>query len=178
LRAFERNLTLCHEAGWRSEEAAAHNNLGIVFLRRGEYERAEQAYRDALTIFETLHDPAGRAFCHQNLGVLFHERGDYARALEAYHRGLAGFKRVGNKTQLTNTAINLGNLYLSLGDLERAERLISFALDIAQELSMPLLSAYGYNLLGETLCSQGRWDAAGFTSIARKSSSTRWAANG
>jgi transcriptional regulator with GAF, ATPase, and Fis domain/tetratricopeptide (TPR) repeat protein len=160
LEAFEANLRFCRDASRGMEEAAAHNNLGIVFLRRGEYERAESAYQAALDRFEALHDPAGRAFGYQNLGVLHHERADYARALEAYHRGLAGFKRVGNKTQLTNTAINLGNLYLSVGDLSRAERLISFALDIASELSMPLLSAYGYNLLGETLCAAGRWDAA------------------
>ena len=182
LQAFEENLRFSRERQSRAaatrpgqvgdpaevrsasdagmDEAAAHNNLGIVYLRRGEYQRAEAAYTEALAHFEALHDPAGRAFCQQNLGVLFHERADYGRALEAYHRGLAGFKRVGNKTQLTNTAINLGNLYLSVGDLSRAERLISFALDIAGELSTPLLSAYGYNLLGETLCAQGRWDAA------------------
>jgi DNA-binding NtrC family response regulator/Flp pilus assembly protein TadD len=160
LQSFEANLRLAREAGLRGEEAAAQNNLGIVWMRRGAYDQAEAAYREALAIFEELHDPSGRAFCQQNLGVLFHERADYTRALEAYHRGLAGFRRVGNKTQLTNTAINLGNLYLSLGDLPRAERLISFALDVAGELSMPLLSAYGYNLLGETLCAQERWDAA------------------
>jgi DNA-binding NtrC family response regulator/tetratricopeptide (TPR) repeat protein len=160
LNAFTANLERCRRAGLRAEEAAAHNNLGIVHLRRGDYERAEEACREALAIFESMHDPAGRAFCHQNLGVLAHERADYTRALEAYHRALAGFRRVGNKTQLTNTAVNLGNLYLALGDLNRAERLISFALDAAGELSTPLLLAYGHNLLGETLCAQERWDAA------------------
>jgi tetratricopeptide (TPR) repeat protein len=69
--------------------AAASNNLGIRFMRTSQPERAEQAFRDALGLYQRLprghaDNPGKVAGIHNNLAGVYFEKRDYARALPSY----------------------------------------------------------------------------------------------
>jgi len=59
-------------------------NLGIRFEKRGEYDRAEEAYQRAIDSENA--DAASKA--RFNLGILFEKRGEYDRAVEAYQQAI------------------------------------------------------------------------------------------
>ena len=82
----------CHHLGHEDEQirhlrqtveldpefAAAHRNLGALYLRRGEYAPAEEALRRA------LHLEPGVAIAHYNLGVLYMHTGRRELARTAF----------------------------------------------------------------------------------------------
>lgn len=57
--------TLSELVAEEPEFAAAHNNLGIVYRKRGEFSKAESAYKAALSA------APNNAKAHLNLGILY-----------------------------------------------------------------------------------------------------------
>ncbi|MFQ5878343.1 MAG: tetratricopeptide repeat protein [Acidobacteriota bacterium] len=93
-------------------------NLGNAHLRRSEYDRAEEEYRAALSIYPDFND------ARINLGMAVLQRG---RPLEAL-----GFLKtaVSRSPTLPDAWINLGAAYRSLGDPLSAEEAFREALEI------------------------------------------------
>ena len=60
----------------------AYNNLGVVFEKRGELDRAAEHFEDALRI------APGYSDAHNNLGVVFARRGELDRAAEHLERAV------------------------------------------------------------------------------------------
>ncbi len=120
----------------------AHNNLGMVYSRRGERDKAEKKYREALKIkpfyaqaafnLAYLLEEEGRLkqarfyytqalqgkplyySARINLASLLARMGEISAALEQYDRLL------GEDPSNPLIYFNLGNLYQRLGDLQRA----------------------------------------------------------
>ena len=85
-----------------------NNNLGIVYLRAGELERAEERFRAALARRPEL------ATAWVNLGNVRMARGDVAGAVEAYRRGLE------ERPDAYEVHYNLGLGLARLGEVEAA----------------------------------------------------------
>ena len=86
----------------------ANNNLGIVYLRAGELERAEERFRAALARRPEL------ATAWVNLGNVRMARGDVAGAVGAYRRGLE------ERPDAHEVHYNLGLGLARLGQIEEA----------------------------------------------------------
>jgi protein O-mannosyl-transferase len=85
-----------------------NNNLGIVYLRAGELERAEERFRAALARRPEL------ATAWVNLGNVRMARGNVAGAVEAYRRGLE------ERPDAYEVHYNLGLGLARLGEVEAA----------------------------------------------------------
>jgi hypothetical protein len=62
--------------------AKAHNNLGVLHQRRGDFQAAARCFEDAVRLDPALSEP------HVNLGNLHDIRGDPDRAVSCYRRAL------------------------------------------------------------------------------------------
>lgn len=69
--------------------AGSYGNLGYLYHKRGELDKAEAIYENCIVIFEELDDRAGIAQFTCNLGILFEYRGDWAGAAAHFRRSLA-----------------------------------------------------------------------------------------
>lgn len=123
------------------ESHLAHNNLGSLAFRRGEYDAAFAHYRESLQI-----RPNGEAY--YNLGQFFTEMQRFPEAEEAYRQALA--QRPGDAAAL----VNLGVLELRRGALSEAEEHLTQAL--ALDSSLPAI----YYNLGLVYERQGRVEEA------------------
>jgi tetratricopeptide (TPR) repeat protein len=96
----------------------AHNNLGVVYHRRGELARAASEYRRALLIFPDNPD------AHNNLGLVLAIVGDYPEA----ERELELAIRL--RPRHAEAHLNLAKLYLATGRRQAALRFLARAAEL------------------------------------------------
>ncbi len=97
----------------------AHNNMGNVYRRRGELDKAVQSYRTALAIrtgdqIATDDETAMMEF-ENNLGNVLIEKGDLDQAISHFSKGLS-------KEANAQILSNMGSAYRQLGRLEEAKQ--------------------------------------------------------
>ena len=71
--------------------ATTYDNIGVVFYLLGNYEKALENCRKALSIREAVlgeHHP-DVAYSYSNVGSVYQIMGDVETALECYHKALA-----------------------------------------------------------------------------------------
>ncbi len=132
-------LTLWSKTVQTAPEAAmARNNLGAVYLRRGQLSQAEQQLAAAVAI------QPDNAIAHGNLGKLFLDRGDLARAETELVQALT------LKPSESIPRLWLGAVYLKQGRATEAET------QFRQALTHRRSAAYAHNNLGILLARRDR----------------------
>jgi len=85
--------------------------LGIVYTRMGNTEKAYKAYVEAIGIADRISDRFGFAKVLADLGALHRRLGDHEKALQNYTRSLKVFEALGN-TELQGIVLhNIGEMY-------------------------------------------------------------------
>jgi tetratricopeptide (TPR) repeat protein len=64
-------------------KARAHNNLGLIFMNKGDMDRAVVFYGRALAIDQKIAEP------HFNMGVVYERKGQLDEAIEEYRKAVA-----------------------------------------------------------------------------------------
>lgn len=100
-----------HDLQYEPNSFILHNNIGVIYFRRGDRGRAKEAFLNSVRV-----SPGGRyAVAHNNLGVIYEQEGDLNAAEAAFKRSI----------HLTRYALaygNLSRLYLKQGRMEEAIR--------------------------------------------------------
>jgi len=120
------------------QQAAGHFNLGLVYLKRGELDRARRQFQSALSVDSTY------AEAQHNIGVIYALKGKHEEALAYF------ISAVSIKPSYALAHKNLGNSLLVQGAYQRAEE--SFRRALALDGDM----IEGLNGLGTALIQQGR----------------------
>jgi len=114
LQASERSNTLIAQAWPRGtpRRAVQDYNHGLVLLRQGQHDRAEQLMRQGIADYRGIdgHSPVFLGVMTNALGYLLEQRGAYAQAAEAYREGLD--LRAGRLTN-DNPALASGRAFLA-----------------------------------------------------------------
>ncbi len=124
------------------DSPAAHFELGKLWLRRDDMERAAPCFADAARLLP------GFAPASANLGATVGELGRTDEALAAFETALAADPE---NEQVLN---NLGVLYRETGRLAESDATFRRAIQLMPDL------AFGYYNLGHTLFLQGRYQAS------------------
>ncbi|HRJ40905.1 MAG: CHAT domain-containing protein [Caldilineaceae bacterium] len=103
-------------------QRAIYNNIGSLYHTLGEDRKAENAYKNALSISQKAADTAGQATALHNLGKLYTDTGDYAKSQTALEEALA----IANSRFDPNGS---GHILAALGDLSDAQKEYDDALE-------------------------------------------------
>jgi len=97
--------------------AITANNLALVYLDKGEYEKAEKWFRKALE-----YDPGyGKTYYH--MGLIYYINGELTGSTERYREAEQYLKEAMNRYRYYGRAnLLLAKIYLRMGDKERAIR--------------------------------------------------------
>lgn len=98
-----------------------------VYHRRGERERALQAFRHDLKLLEAAGDQAGLATAHHGLFYLAWEESRYREALEEARLSFTTAGAAGDRTLQSRAAVDLYTVLYALGDLEGAGQALALA---------------------------------------------------
>jgi tetratricopeptide (TPR) repeat protein len=87
-------------------------NLGIVYYRIKQYDRALANYQQALQIREqVLKDQAGIRSVLNNIGHVYYDQGHWAKAKAAYTKALAIARQIDHREGIATAMISLARIY-------------------------------------------------------------------
>lgn len=134
--------------------------LGIVARHRGEYDAAEEHFRESLRRYRELEDRSGVADSRKQLGNLAWFRGEYEVAEQRYREVLEIYREFGDRLRVAYTLHNLGNVRDAVGDVDAAEDHYRDALSIYREIGTRRDEADCLNNLGVLTETNGDFGAA------------------
>lgn len=130
LRNYEKAL----DTGDLSGKAMSLNNMGVVHVRLGNYDKAAKYFRDALKIREKIGDRWGTAMFLSNLGVVKSESGEYEAAMDYFKKSLEIRERIGDMWGTAMSLNNIGMIYLEKGEYGRSMEYFRKAMSIREKI--------------------------------------------
>jgi tetratricopeptide (TPR) repeat protein len=131
--AYEAGLAIT-EVGDLSGAAVSNFQLGTLAMQQGNLSEAEQRYREALTTFQQLNEPAKEATVWHQLGMVYEKGKQWDAAEDAYRTSAQIKESLGNLADAASTWQQLGSLNVSAGKLGEAEAWYRKALKQYQKL--------------------------------------------
>jgi tetratricopeptide (TPR) repeat protein len=117
------------------------NNIGWVFDKQGDYEKALSYYKKTLEIDESVQgaDNPAAAATYDNIAQVYDKQGDYEKALEYFKKALAIRERVlgSDHPDTATTYNNMALVYDHQGDYEKALKYYEKALAIKERVLGP-----------------------------------------
>lgn len=146
--------------------AISYNNIGLVYKKLGDYDKALEYYFKDLTINERIlgNEHSDIATSYNNIGGVYYSKGNYNKALEYFCKALAIMEK-DHGTENPNHASsynNLGLVYYSKGDYNTALEYYCKALAIMEKNNQTKNpnTATILNNIGGIFDELGRYDTA------------------
>ncbi|MGD8979749.1 MAG: diguanylate cyclase, partial [candidate division WOR-3 bacterium] len=121
--------------------------LGVVLLRLGKFNRAEQYFKKSLRIRRSIGDRKNVAACYVDLGLNYQGKFDIKLSERFFNKALTIYQEVGYQEGILLTFNNLGVMYASY-DLPKAEAYCLEALSKAKLIGAKRTIVLLYNNLG------------------------------
>jgi tetratricopeptide (TPR) repeat protein len=117
--------------------ARSYNNLGVVYRKMGEWDRAIEMHRKSLAMYKRAGDARGVIRTHNDLGLLYEDKREWTRAKENYEKALEMLQQVGDDRGIASTLTNLAIVHLEMGRDDQAKHSLGRAYLICSELGSP-----------------------------------------
>lgn len=137
-----------------------YHQLGLIFYRQGEYEKAKRLYEESLSIGEQFNYKSGKASNYHHLGIISYTQGDYESAEKYYRESLAIHVEEGDQIEISSLCHELGMVCRKQGELKEAEKWYVKSLNISQEINDRPRQASSYHQLSILFCEQGELTSA------------------
>jgi serine phosphatase RsbU (regulator of sigma subunit)/Tfp pilus assembly protein PilF len=119
-----RGYDVAHRSGFAKGEGKALYYIGVVHALQGNYDAAEENYRNASRIFDSIGDRKNYSSVLTAIGGLYQYRGDPTTALEYHIQSLKIKKEIGDSLTAASVMMNIGTTYSTIG--KPAEALVYF----------------------------------------------------
>ncbi|MBD2498161.1 tetratricopeptide repeat protein [Nostoc sp. FACHB-280] len=106
--------------GSPQEEANALLNLGLGYLRTGDYSKSLEVIQESLNIFVRIKDSDGEKIALNAIGLIYSNLGEYQKALEFYQKAISMSRYIGDIALEGIVLSNLGTVYRNLEDNQKA----------------------------------------------------------
>jgi tetratricopeptide (TPR) repeat protein len=100
--------------------AMLHNNLGSIYMKKGEFDEAHKNIDAALTIRKEMNDKGGEASSYRMLGILYKTQQNYNKAIDNFYNGFSLATTVGNTSVLSSISEQLFEVFNLLNQPDSA----------------------------------------------------------
>jgi tetratricopeptide (TPR) repeat protein len=128
--------------------AGIYHQLGMVALRKRNFEQAEQYYKKALDLKLKTGTRADAVSTYSELGRLASEQRRFEPAKQYFRQALEGARESGDRKGAAIVFHELGIIAFEQGDHEQAERYLQQSVIIALEFGDQRLASLSYHELG------------------------------
>jgi tetratricopeptide (TPR) repeat protein len=136
------------------------SNLGYMYSRLGDWNKAESLYKQSLQLSTELGDRAGMAELWGVLGDIERNRGNWDAAESLYRQCLEVETKLGDRAVMASSWGVLGDIERNRGNWDAAESLYRQSLQLRTELGDRAGMATSWGVLGDIERNRGNWNAA------------------
>lgn len=141
-------------------KAAILNELGKLYRKTKDLDRALQMYDEAYEIYKSQHDEDGMGTILNESGVVFEYKGNYDEAIKRYKASLAIREKMNDLVGIGYSYNFLGGVYTLQKNYAAAEENLLKSLEIRKQLKDSFSIALSYGDLGYMYKDQQRFDKA------------------
>lgn len=141
-------------------QAEAKKTKGKIHYYTNEWDQAEEAFKDAESMYNLANDHKGLAAIYNNLGVLYMFQGDWEKSEQFFVRSLELERQHYDLNGVSVCYTNLGGLMDDKGDPDQSLSYLEEALKIQKLLNEAYNITYIYNNIGITLMDLGHYARA------------------
>lgn len=161
MTTYQRARAQYQKAGVEKGIANTDNEIGILFARGDEYDRAATRLRRAADTYRAADDKAGVAKALNNLAIVQRRQGQYEEARDTYQDVLAVYDEgIGDPADRAFVLNNLGLVHEDLGQYSEALRRFKEGLDIHRTLDDQEGVAKSQHNIADVLLRQGQYKEA------------------
>ena len=117
---WEKALVIFKELGNMIQVGKTLGNIGVIYKRRGEYDKTLECYLEEIKVFKEINHTAGLTSIYLNLGGLFVTLEDFENAENNFQKALVIADQNNNDGEKVKALNNLGVLYEKQDKLEEA----------------------------------------------------------
>ena len=143
--------------GLQSESgiASSKNQLGLFYLIRGEFAKAEEFSQSALRYFESANDLKGTADAHYNIGSIYYRTDKYHLGLIELSRCLSIYRQLNDYPNQARTLKSMGTIYEYFNDREKAIESYEKSIEASRHANDSSLESNALNPLSGIYFKQG-----------------------
>lgn len=113
---------------------AIYNNIGSVYLQKGELDTARKTYQKSLLYLEEKKEnDYSRSAIYNNLGIIDTEQEKYEEALAYYDKSLSIRKNLNDKEGIAQVYNNMGRCYYTQKNYGKAVELLEKSIRLSKE---------------------------------------------
>ncbi|WP_074409515.1 tetratricopeptide repeat-containing sensor histidine kinase [Aquimarina megaterium] len=148
--------------------AKSYQNIGVTYVKMGNYNRALDNYLKALKIYEALEEENFIVGITGNIGSLYSCRlKDDENGLIYYNRALTLSKKIGNEEFRAHILGAIGEMYIRQKESKKAKKMLEESISIAEKTNYTEVIISGYNNLSQINVEEKRFNKAiGYTKKA------------
>jgi tetratricopeptide (TPR) repeat protein len=111
---------LSERMGYKKGLVIALSDLGLIYKRFGQIEKALDSYFNALKISEGIKDKEHASIILNNIGVIYETQGSLEKALEFNTKAMKIMEEIGDEKSIGRLLINQGSVNLKIGNTQEA----------------------------------------------------------
>lgn len=111
--------------GYELDALTVDNNLGIIYRRLGQFDKAQTILETALAGFDAVEDASGKVLTLINLGNVSQEQDQVMQAELYFKEALELAEALGQHKHIAGTMVNLALLYRGIGRHREALKLLT-----------------------------------------------------
>lgn len=157
---YYKALQLLNVQKYAQQKAGVLNELGKLYRKTKDLDRALEKYDEAFAIYKNAGDENNMATILNESGVVFEYKEDYEEAATRYKKSLAIKTKLKDTIGMSYSYNFLGGVYTLQKKFEEAEKNLLLSLNLRQTLRDTFAIALSYADLGFMYAEQGNNDKA------------------
>ena len=142
------------------QAAITHNNVGVMYAMRSEYEEATRQFMLAVEYYESTNDRPRLAGLYGNIGSLHELQGNLEQAMFYHNKTIGICLILEDSARLANTYHNISNAEVNEGKLAEAVDHLRSAVELNLALGRSLQLVKNYSSLADAYLDLGQMDLA------------------
>jgi two-component system, NarL family, sensor kinase len=157
---YYESVAILEKANDKKNLAPIYNELGKLYRKTRDLDKAMENYEKAATIYKQLKDTGGISMMLNESGVVYEYKADYKEALNRYTSSLSLAEYRGDSLGVSYSVSNIAGIYVIEKKYEEAEKNLLRALNIRRFLKDSFAIALTYSDLGVAMNGKGDYDKA------------------
>lgn len=114
------------------------NNLGTIFIKQGELDKAIKCFNESLKIKQNINDTLGITSTLINIGSIYYYKNQYDKAIEHYYSSLIIAESLGDSNLIAYNLNNIANIYKKQNQYTKALKLLFRSVSYLQNSKLKL----------------------------------------